>query len=129
MQGGLETLKVYKLAMRLEIFVHRVLDEKFPADEKYRSINQLKRSSSSVADNIAESYGKFSYGAKINSLFIARGEVEETKSGILRAYKKKFISQELSDFIINKYTDLQKQLNGYIRYLKNKRKFKQPLST
>jgi len=129
MQGGLETLKVYKLAVRLEIFVHRILNEKFPADEKYRSVNQLKRSSSSVADNIAESYGKFSYGVKINSLFIARGEIEETKSGILRAYKKNFISQELSDFTINKYTDLHKQLNGYIRYLKNKRKIKQPLST
>ncbi len=124
MRGGLETLEVYKLAVRLEIFVHRVLDEKFPDDEKYRGANQLKRSSSSVVDNIAESYGKYSYGAKINSLFIARGEIEETKSGIFRAYRKKYLSKELSDFTINKYIDLHKQLNGYIRFLRNKRQNK-----
>jgi four helix bundle protein len=66
MGRGLEKLKIYMLSVRLEIFVHRVVDEKFPREEKYRSSDQLKRSSSSSSDNIAESYGKFSFGAKIN---------------------------------------------------------------
>ena len=71
MTTGLENLKVYKMVVRLEIFVYRICNEKFPKEEKYRSIDQLKRSSSSVPNNIAESYGKYSFGAKINHLYIA----------------------------------------------------------
>jgi len=118
MSTGLENLKIYRLAERLEIFVYRVL-KKFPQEEKYRSIDQLKRSSSSIVNNIAESYGKFSYGAKNNHLYIARGEAEETKSGIKRAYKKRFISKKIADFTSGKYIELIKGINGYVSFLKS----------
>ncbi|MDD4902336.1 MAG: four helix bundle protein [Patescibacteria group bacterium] len=121
MGGGLEKLKIYKLSVRLEVFVHRVVDEKFPKEEKFRGSDQLKRSSSSSSDNIAESYGKYSFGAKINNLFIARGEMMETKSGLERAFLKGFISKELSEFAVNKYIELLKQTNCYINFLKHKK--------
>lgn len=124
MEGGLEKLKIYNLAVRLEVFVYRVLNEKFPKDEKYRSIDQLKRSSSSVVNNIAEIYGKYSFGAKINCLFIARGEMMETKSGLERSFLKGFISKELSSFIVGKYIELIKQTNCYINFLRNKNKYR-----
>lgn len=121
MKGGLNNLRIYRLALRLEKFLYKVIDIKFPKDEKYRSADQLKRSSSSsIVNNIAESYGKYSYGSKINHLFIARGEIEETRSGAERAYEKDFISESMSKFIIEKYTELLKQLNAYINFLKNK---------
>ncbi|MBD3248147.1 four helix bundle protein [Candidatus Falkowbacteria bacterium] len=142
MIGGLNDLKVYRLAVRLEIFVYKVVDKQFPKEEQYRSSDQLKRSSASVVNNIAESYGKYSYGAKINHLFIARaesygkysygakinhlfiarGEIEETRSGFQRAEIKGFISGEMSVFIFDKYTELLKMLNTYIKFLKNKTK-------
>lgn len=126
MAGGLENLKIYKLAVRLEVFIHRVCDEKFPKEEKYRSVDQLKRSSSSCPDNIAESYGRYSFGTKINHLFIARGEAMETSSGMQRAYRKGFISKEIADFTSQKYTELIKGTNGYIKFLrKQERNFKQ----
>ena len=118
MATGLENLKVYKLAVRLEVFAHKVV-KKFPPEEKYSSVDNLKRSSSSVPNNIAESYGKYSYGAKINHLYIARGEAEETKSGLIRAHKKDFISKKIADFTSEKYTELIKGINGYIKFLKN----------
>jgi len=120
MATGLENLKIYKLSCRLEIFVHRVLERKFPREEKYRSVDQLKRSSASITNNIAESYGKYSYGMKINHLYIARGEIEETRSGFARACQKGFVSREISGFTIDKYEELLKLVNGYIRFLKNK---------
>lgn len=118
MKGGLENLDIFKLAERLEIFLYKVT-AKFPADEKYRSVDQLRRSSSSVADNIAESYNRFSYQDKINRMYIARGEAGETKAGIIRAYKKEFVSEVIKNFCEEKYIDLIKGINGYIRYLKN----------
>ncbi len=52
-------MEIYKLAERLEIFIYKAT-AKFPQDEKYRSVDQLRRSSSSVTDNISESYNRYS---------------------------------------------------------------------
>ena len=119
MEGGIENLKIYKLAGRLEIFLYKVT-KKFPADEKYRSTDQLRRSSASVTDNISESYHRYSYGDKINRMYIARGEAGETRSGIKKAYEKGFVSKGITDFTYEKYTELIKGINGYIKYLRNK---------
>lgn len=120
MATGLENLKIYKLAARLEIFIYKVT-EKFPIDEKFNSISQLRRSSLSVSNNIAESYGRHSFKSKINYLYIARGEVEETRSGIDRAHKKGFITEKMSNFIVEKYTELLKSINSYIKFLRNQK--------
>lgn len=117
MKGGLDNLEIYKLAERLEIFIHKVT-EKFPKDEKYRSVDQLRRSSSSTTDNISESYNRYSYGDKINRMYIARGEAGETKAGMRKAFKKGFISKKMATFVDEKYTELIKGINGYIAYLK-----------
>lgn len=114
---GLENLEIYKLSERLEVFIYKVT-EKFPKDEKYRSVDQLRRSSSSSTDNIAESYNRYSFGDKINRMYIARGEAGETKAGIRKAFKKGFVSEKITNFVDAKYTELIKGINGYIRYLK-----------
>lgn len=118
MKGGIENLKVYKLAERLEIFIYRIT-ENFPKDEKYRSVDQLRRSSASVTDNIAEGYHRYSFPDKKYKMYIARGEAAETRSGIRKAWKKGFISKVIQDFTYEKYTELIKGINGYIKFLKN----------
>lgn len=90
MNRGIEKLRIYKLSERLEVFVYKVTAE-FPEDEKYRSVNQLRRSSSSSTDNISESYHRYHYNDKINRLIIARGEAGETREGIVRAHKKRIL--------------------------------------
>jgi len=105
MSKGIENLKIYKMAERLEIFVFR-FTEKFPKDEKYRSVSQLRRSSSSVTDNISESHHRFHYLDKINRLYIARGEAGETRDGVVKANKKGFISAEVSEFTYEKTQNL-----------------------
>ena len=127
MATGLENLKVYKMAVRLEAFIHRICDEKFPKEEKYRSCDQLKRSSASVSNNIAESYGKYALGLKIHHTYIARGEAEETRSGVQRAYQKGFISKAIADFTTDKYTECIKALNGYINFLRKSKLHKKTL--
>jgi four helix bundle protein len=117
MKKGIEDFKIYKLAERLELFIYKVT-EKFPEEEKYLSINQLRRSASSVTNNISESYHRFSYGDKINRVYIARGEAGETRDGMARAHKKGFVSQKISEFVSEKYTELIKGINGYLKYLR-----------
>jgi len=84
MATGLENLEIYEIAVKLEKAVHRLCG-KLPEDEKFRKIDQLKRSSSSVTDNIAESYGRYGYQDKIQFLYKARGSAEEAKSQLERS--------------------------------------------
>ncbi len=79
MATGLDNLKIYKMAEKLEIDVHHLTDS-FSKDEKYRGVDQLRRSSASVANNIAEAYNKQSLKEKIYILNdIAKSEAEEKK--------------------------------------------------
>lgn len=125
MARGLDDLKIYQMAEKLELQIYEET-KNFPLDEKYRSIDQLRRASASVSDNIAEGYGRFSFGDKINRFYIARGEVEETKRGIEMAYKKGFVREELANQLLEDYTELIKGINGYIKFLyrqKNEKEF------
>ena len=117
MATGLENLKIYQMAEDLEIIVHNTTND-FPGDEKFRSVDQLKRSSASVANNIAEGYNRYSYREKIHYFVVAKSEAEETKRNILRCGKKDFLEDKLSQEIANKYTELIKAISGYIRFLR-----------
>jgi four helix bundle protein len=119
MATGLKNLKIYCMAERIEIFLHK-LTKKFPKDEKYRMIDQIKRASNAISSNIAESYGRFSYKEKIRYMHISRGEAYELKQLITRSYKKDFIKKETSDFLESKITEPIKGINGYIKFLRNK---------
>ncbi len=116
MATGLENLWIYKLAEDLEIEVHNET-KLFPRDEIYRSVDQLRRSSSSVANNIAESYHKGTIKEKIRFLNIARGESEETKRNIIKSARKDFIKKESTDKLVDKYTILLKGIYAYEKFL------------
>jgi|GEM_PF-238973 len=117
MSTGLDNLEIYKLAERLEVFVYKLI-KKFPDDEKYRAVDQLNRSSSAVSNNIAEGYGRYSFQDKINKFYIARGEAEETRKGINKSQKKGFISVKEAGLCDKNYTQLIKQINAYINFLR-----------
>ena len=114
---GLENLKIYILAADLEVEVHE-LTKKFPKDEIYRSVDQLRRSSSSVTNNIAESYNKRSVKERNRILHdIVKGEAEETKRNLQMCIRKGFHKNEM---IADKYTELLKMVSGYIRFINSK---------
>lgn len=119
MSTGLENLEIYRLAKKLEAKVYKLTD-RFPTDEKFGKSSQLKRSSASVADNIAESYGRYNYQEKIQFLLLARGSAEEARSQLDRA---RIICQEdeTINLLIEEYTIELKKINGFIRFLRNKK--------
>lgn len=116
MATGLENLWIYKLAEDLEIKVHEVT-KSFPRDELFRSVDQLRRSSSSVSDNIAEHYHKTTIKEKKRYLDIAKSETEETKRGILKSSRKKFLDENTATEIADQYTILMKGITSYMRFL------------
>ncbi len=52
----------------------------------------------------------------------ARGEAGETRDGMIKAHKKRFVSKKIAEFTYEKYTELIKGINGYIKYLRSEQK-------
>ncbi|MBI5621721.1 four helix bundle protein [Candidatus Falkowbacteria bacterium] len=116
---GLENLKIYQLAADAEIKVYKIT-KSFPKDEKFRSVDQLRRSSSSVTNNIAEAYNKKSTKEKIHILNnLAKCEAQETKFNLMQCARKEFADAHQLTDLVDTYTDILKAISGYINFLKN----------
>lgn len=116
MATGLENLKIYQMARDLEIKVFK-LTKNFPNDEKFLSVCQLRRSSTSVTNNIAEAYNKRTTKEKIRIYNdIAKCEANETRSNLEMCLLKEFFEGRE---IIDSYTELIKAISGYVRFIRN----------
>lgn len=93
------------------------LTELFPDTEKYSLTSQIRRSANSIIANIAESHGRYNYKDKIRVLYIARGEITETRSHLAVALGRKYITREQFIEMNKRYTQLAKNLNLYINSL------------
>ncbi|MCX7546374.1 four helix bundle protein [Xanthomarina sp. F1114] len=116
-----EDLACWKEARNLRLFVSKKIISKLPNNEKFSLIDQIKRSSRSVGNNIAEGYGRFHFQENIQFCRIARGSLFETLDHGIIALDEGYISEEnLNELrVIHDKTLLI--LNGYIKYLKNQK--------
>lgn len=73
-----EELEVWQKAHELTLLVYR-LTARFPREEQFGLVSQMRRASSSVAANIAEGYGRRTTRELLHSLRVANGETEETR--------------------------------------------------
>lgn len=84
-------LDAWKVGMELVKEVYS-LTKKFPKEELYGLMAQMKRSSTSILANIAEGFGRFTYPDKANKYTIARGECSETEAFLFIAVELKFVT-------------------------------------
>jgi len=119
MATGLENLKIYNIAKELEMGVYNITQE-FPKDERFRSVDQLRRSSSAVTNNIAEAYNKKTMAAKSYVLRdIVISEAEETQSNLRPCAQKRFADPDRLVVLAEKYKELIKATYGFIRFLRS----------
>ncbi|MFQ5816811.1 MAG: four helix bundle protein [Terriglobia bacterium] len=71
-------LVAWQKAHELALLIYQVT-KKFPREEQFGLISQLRRASSSVAANIAEGFGRRTTKELLHSLRIANGEAEGTR--------------------------------------------------
>jgi four helix bundle protein len=86
---------------------------------------QLVRAVDSIGANIAESYGRYHYGEKLQFLYYARGSLFETRYWLNRALARELMPSDRVDAYASQLTDLARQLNAFAGTLKSQRHGKQ----
>ena len=86
-----QDLIVWQKAMDLSVAVYELSND-FPVDERFGLTAQVRRSSVSVAANIAEGYGRDSDGDFTRYLRISQGSLKETETHLILAERLGFVS-------------------------------------
>jgi four helix bundle protein len=115
-----ETLEVWKTARDLRKEIASLV-KIFPQEEKYRSIDQIVRSSRSVTANIAEGYSRYHYQENIQYCRQARGSLFELLDHLYVALDEQYIPLNLFNDLKTETFRVIKILNGYINHIKNQK--------
>jgi four helix bundle protein len=111
---GNRDLKVFQLAYKLarEIFNE---SKSFPKEERYSLTDQIRRSSRSVAANIAEGYRKRRYpNMFVSKMADADSEGAETQVWLDFAHDCGYLAQDRHNALIIGYEDVGKMLGSMI---------------
>jgi len=121
MATELEDLRILKVA---ESIADAVWKQVVQWDEFAKDVveKQMARAVDSIGANIAESYGRYNFGEKLQFLYYSRGSLFETKYWLNRALTRELMqADEVKDYA-SKLSDVARQLNAFSNSLRSQRK-------
>jgi len=111
-------LEIYQSSYNLALEIHR-LSLSLPKYELYEQGSQIRRSSKSIKDNIAEGFGRRRYKDEfIRFLIFSQSSCDETISHLNMISDLHFQENPLST-LITEYDILGKKINKYIQYVES----------
>jgi four helix bundle protein len=103
-------LEVWQDAMDAALDIFH-MTKTFPAEEKYSLVDQIRRSSRSVAANISEAWRKRRYEAAFKSkLNDSEAEASETQTWIEVALRCSYINKQTAENLDQKYEHILARL-------------------
>jgi four helix bundle protein len=117
----MEDLRVLKSA---EGIADRIWDDVKGLGKFEREVlgNQLIRAVDSIGANIAEAYGRYHYGQKVQFLYYARGSLFESKYWLNRCRVRGLLSTQCSKNYEYQLSNLARQINAFVKSLRNQRR-------
>jgi len=112
-------LDVWKEAMTLAAEIYE-MTRAFPRDEMFGMTSQMRRSSVSVAANIAEGYGRQQTKPFIQFLRVAQGSLKELETLVMLAERVGLIAREGAMPAMDRCQRIGKMLVGLVRKLNEK---------
>lgn len=106
-----EKLEVWQLARMLRKDVYAVVN-KFPKEELFGLTSQLKRSASSVGDNISEGSARLSAKDRAHFFVVAYSSAIETVNHIIGALDLNYINDEQYSRLRNKLEEITNKINS-----------------
>lgn len=118
-------LIVYQKAFKLSMDIFEYT-KSYPKEEKYSLTDQIRRSSRSVAANIAEAWAKKHYiKSFVSKLTDSLGEEYETEVWLDFSLDSNYITKDAHEHLIKEYDEVRKIL---ISMISNPDKFYRPNS-
>lgn len=117
-----ENLEIWKLACEFADEVH-ALAKSFPKDERFSLVDQLNRSSSSIADNIAEGSGATTVKDFSNYLQTSVKSTYESVSQLYRAYRRGYITHEQKEYFYKKAKLLVSKILSFKKTINQRGRF------
>ena len=109
-----EDLAIFQKARELSKKIYDITrDGEFKRD--YRFVQQIRASSGSIMDNIAECFERSGNKEFVNFLFIAKGSCGEMRSQLIRANDVGYLPPELYDEL---YAECRKLSAGIMNFIK-----------
>ena len=110
----LGNLEIYQLAIEISDLVWKIYEI---MDWKIKKIigDQFIRAVDSIGANIAEGYGRWHHRDKIKFYYNSRGSLLESKHWTLLFGKRKLITKNEYETMLEKLNKLHKKLNTYIK--------------
>ncbi len=110
-------MPVWNSAMSIAIKVF-ALTENLPRKEDYGLTSQIRRSSLSMSDNIAEGFGRQSPADKNKFYIYSRGSANETKNQLIYGNKVGYFKIEIVTELMNGLDQVIESLNKLMKSIR-----------
>ncbi len=104
-------LHVWQTAMIL-VDACYAITRRFPSDERFGLVSQIRRAAVSVPSNIAEGHGRTGAGEYLRFLSVARGSLRELETLLLISGRQGFLADATQADLLRQIDDVAKMLHG-----------------
>lgn len=119
MLRNFQELDAWRKAHGLALEVYH-LTQRFPQDERFGLVSQMRRAVASVPANIAEGFGRRSTKDFVRYLEIASGSLEETRYFLILSRDLEYLKPDDYSGLSNKCDEVGRLLGGLAQSLRKR---------
>ncbi len=117
--GSYKNLIVWQKSILVVKSIYQ-LSQKFPSEEKFGLVSQMRRAAVSIPSNIAEGQARRTTGDYIRFVSIAEGSLAELETQLIIAIELNFCTKSETEVCFGLMLEIRKMLNALRRSLLNK---------
>ncbi len=107
-------LKAWQESHKLVLIIYKIT-RKFPREEMFGLVNQMRRAAVSITSNIAEGFSRQYYSEKVQFYSMALGSITELQNQLLVARDVKYLTADEFAPIAEQSILVKKLLSGLIK--------------
>ena len=116
--GTYKDLTVWQKSMILARRIYEIT-ARYPEDERFGMVSQMRRCSVSIPSNIAEGYGRETEREHSHFLFISLGSSNELETQLILSYGFQYVGEQDYQEIVDLNSEVNKMLSSLIYKLRH----------
>ena len=116
--GTYKDLTVWQKSMTLARRIYEITT-RYPEDERFGLVSQMRRCSVSIPSNIAEGYGRETEREHSHFLFISLGSSNELETQLILSYGFQYVGEQDYQEIVDLNSEVNKMLSSLIYKLRH----------